>query len=142
MRLAENIDSAWWFKAIRWVLVAPAAILGFYAAMYISMLSFERFNRWCPGGEIVSGLCNVPWVRLAPLIVGAIIVPSLIILFGTLMAPSKRPVVAWAIYGIGILISLTTFRLQDRTSILITVALAGAGMALAMQLKFRQNGGA
>lgn len=108
---------------VRWICVLPAACVAFYLSLYLAMFSWKFFNGWCPGGTISSGMCSVKWVSLAPFAFGGLLAPTLVIAFGTLMAPSHRPAVAWTLYLVGALVSFRFFRLPYA---LVPAGIAGA----------------
>ncbi|MCX5788540.1 MAG: hypothetical protein NTX64_08595 [Elusimicrobia bacterium] len=137
MNLSRNIDTAPWFRALRWLLVLPAAVVGFYTAFILSLFTFKLLNGWCPGGKVISGMCTVSWVNFAPMVVGVVAAPSLVIVFGTLMAPSQRIRTAWALYAAGLIAAIGPFRAFGK--LLIPVALVGAGIASVMQTRFKMQ---
>lgn len=138
MNTSEVIDSKAWFKALRWAMVLPSAILGFFIAFCIAFFGYRTLDAWCPGGHIISGSCTLAWVNMAPVVMGVSLAPSLVIFFGTLMAPSQRPKVAWIIYALGLLVALTYFR--DVVRLTGPVAVIGAIVAGIMHLKFKTRG--
>lgn len=95
---------------IRWLLVLPAAWVGFYLGLLIAIFSFQSLTGWCPGGTITSGHCSVSWVNQLPFIIGAAFAPPLVLYLGTTMAPNHRVAVAWALYFGGAVIGLLFFR--------------------------------
>jgi 4-amino-4-deoxy-L-arabinose transferase-like glycosyltransferase len=121
---------------IRWICVIPVACVAFYPALFVAMFSFKLLNTLCIGSTITSGLCNNGWVIPVSFIIGASLAPALVILSGTMMAPSNRPAVAWAIYLVGALVSFKYFgRLQHA---LIPAGISGALVAAFLARKYRK----
>lgn len=119
---------------IRWLLVLPAAIAGFYLGLFAAIFSFQSLTGWCPGGTITSGHCSVGWVNHLPFVIGAAIAPPLVIYFGSTVAPNHRIAVIWTLYCGGALIGLLFFRIPG------AVPVAGiTGAITAFLLARREN---
>jgi len=136
MKLLDSIDRNPWAMGIRWMLVLPCAIIGFYTALLLSIGVHKVLNGWCPGGQVISGVCMVLWVRLLPMILGASIAPVLVIIFGTLVAPGLRPLVAWVLYLGGLCIALT-FTHGYMLPFGILAGVTGAATAAILHGKYR-----
>jgi uncharacterized membrane protein YeaQ/YmgE (transglycosylase-associated protein family) len=125
-------------ELIRWLLVIPAAWIGFYLSMLVAMLSMQLLNGWCPGGTISSGQCSIGWINHAPFLVGAAVAPALVLYFGTRMAPSHKIAVAWALYGIGAMVALFFFRIPGAVPI---AGIVGAATAVFISWKDHARSG-
>jgi hypothetical protein len=133
MKLARQIDSEPWFIFLRWLLVFPVAWIGFYLGFLVAVLTYQVLTGWCPGGKIVSGTCSIDWVNHIPFIVGAAIAPGLVLIFGTVMAPSHRIAVTWTLYMMGALVSLFFIRVPGAVA---TAGITGALVSVLLHRKF------
>lgn len=115
---------------VRWILVGPAAVSGFFAAFYLAALGVG-FGQWAFSGMMFGVMV---WISLAVGLLGA---PVLVVLFGSAMAPAHRSQVAWAIYAAGLVVAAV---LANRIPVvLIPVAAAGACAALSVdRLYFKE----
>jgi hypothetical protein len=129
--ISAKVETAY---VVRWICVIPAAWAAFYIALLISMVCFQTLNGLCPGSEVHSGLCGNGWVVPATFVIGAAIAPALVILAGTLTAPSHRPYVAWALYVTGALFASRFARLP---SAFLTAGISGATTAGILHWKYR-----
>jgi len=50
---------------IRWLLIFPICILGWYLAFYLGLLAHGLVWSLCPADQIISGSCVAPWFRVA-----------------------------------------------------------------------------
>lgn len=113
---AANIDPARLVVIIRWILVAPAAASGFFVAFYGAMFAM----RFQPS-----------WTFVAALAFGVLGAPTLVVLFGSAMAPTHRSKVAWVVYLAGFAVAALMAR--EMSLVLIPVGVAGAGAAWFVQ---------
>lgn len=118
---------------VRWLLVLPAAWTGFYLALLTAMLAYKFLTGWCPGGVITSGSCSISWMNSIPFYVGAAVAPALVLIFGTLIAPSHRIAVTWALYVLGALVSLIFIRMPG---VVATAGITGALTSVLLHWKF------
>lgn len=94
---------------VRWLLVVPAAVSGFFAAFYVVGFAVGSESNWAV------------MAALASAVLGA---PVLVVLFGAAMAPSHRTKVAWAVYLAGLAVAARmSWRMPP---FLIAAATAGA----------------
>jgi hypothetical protein len=110
---------------IRWVLVAPAAISGFFAALIFCLLLRIVLEKLLAvdysSPDPVSPLAQFPFY------LGGALAPVLVVAFGTLTAPRHRFIVAWVIYAAGALFTVS-LDLKTWPGIAMTlVALATGG---------------
>ena len=123
-------------KIVRWILVPECAAAGFCAAVVVSFAATGPIERWCPGGEVVSGVCSVSWVNQLPMTVGAVLLPILIGIPTVLMAPSHRVNVTWVTYFLGCAAVINLFlRPFPAASVLAMVAGLIVGGALHWRFK-------
>jgi len=118
---------------VRWIFVLPAAGAGFFAAACAGIFGYEVLNGWCPGGELVSGLCTNHWVGDFAALIGALLAPALVVLAGTMTAPSHRRAVAWTLYAGGAAVALAAFH---GPSALLAAGISGAFTATWLHRKF------
>ena len=107
---------------VRWLLVVPAAASGFIAAFYAAMFAIGRESSW------------MFMVALGSAVIGA---PVLVVIFGSAMAPSHRPAVAWIIYAGGLMVAAQMTR--GLPMVLMPTAAAGACAAVFVQYATRRK---
>lgn len=86
---------------LRWILTAPAAILGWYLGLVAAMIGHRFSEGLCPHEHIVSGMCFASWVPIADavlLAVGATVAGVMTVLLPTLVAPAYKGRVALSAY--------------------------------------------
>ncbi len=91
---------------IRWVLVPPSALFGFYLAFFGSLYLLGLMERFCPEEEIISETCMAQWYLLAEnamISFGAALAAVFVVLFPSLLAPNYRFRVAVMAYCLGAL---------------------------------------
>lgn len=89
---------------LRWILVVPSGVFGWYVAFFGSILLVNFTDYFCSPNYLVSGNCVAPWksqVLEMLIIFGAGLSAVLVILFCVLMAPSHRNSVGKLSFGIG-----------------------------------------
>jgi len=96
-------------EILRWLLLIPSAIVGWYVALFIGILFYGFTDYFCPPEQMLSGKCQASWH--APLVYAVVIFGSslsavLVILFSVLMAPAKRVIIAKIAYISGFFIAL------------------------------------
>jgi hypothetical protein len=94
---------------IRWVLVFPSAVAGWYFALFIGLALYELANYFCPPELMISGSCQASWFD--PFIDVLIVFSSSLsavfaILFAVIVVPNKRVLVAKFIYFGGFILAL------------------------------------
>lgn len=96
-------------RILRWLLMVPAAIIGWYIGIIIALLVHMVSERLCPTEHIVSGTCHAPWSSLVSsvsLALGSMVCGTLAVLLPTLTAPSHRTKVALCAYVAGLACSV------------------------------------
>jgi hypothetical protein len=116
-------------------LVLPCAAAGFYGALFISMAAYAGLTAWCPGGEVVSGICTSQSANWLPSYIGAILAPVLVIGLGALAAPYFRGIVAWALFIVGAFIGLQ-MGYRHTPHLVVLAGLAGAAAAALITRKY------
>lgn len=93
---------------MRWVLVIPCAIAGWYAALITGLLLYNLVDSLCPPESLVSGICHTAWssqLKHVIIVFAASLSAILAIVFSVLIAPGRRPRVAQVIYFCGCLVA-------------------------------------
>jgi hypothetical protein len=96
-------------RIIRWVLVLPAALAAWYAALFISIALYEGVEALCPFGQVVSGQCVAPWFVDASdafIAFGAALAAALVVSACTFVAPTHRRHVAIATFVVGAVVAI------------------------------------
>jgi hypothetical protein len=84
-------------KILRWLLVVPVAVIGWYLGLIVAILLHMTGEHLCPAEEIVSGFCTAPWMAYVDdfaMALGSLLCGAMVVLFPTLVAPSHRGMVA------------------------------------------------
>jgi hypothetical protein len=117
-------------RALRWFLVVPAAVAGWLLALLVGLLLHGLADRLCPAQMMVSGGCIAPWhapVVEAIVCVCAGLAAVLVILLPVLVAPGRRPVVAWVAFVGGMVFAL--YGLMQTAAWLAFACAAASGTA-------------
>lgn len=115
---------------LRWLLLIPAAVLGWYVGVLVAITVYEVGDGFCPAAQVVSGMCHASWFGVfsdVALVLGSSVCGALVVLFPTLMAPYGRIRVAWMAYVCGLLGS-AYFLLEGLWLPVLVAASAGAVM--------------
>ena len=91
-------------EVFRWIMVIPAAIIGWWIAIIFGLLLTNIPGYFCPPELLVSDLCMTSWygpVMSGIMILAAALSAVLTLLFAVLTAPGKRDLVAIAIFLAG-----------------------------------------
>ena len=110
---------------VRWVLLIPAVIGGFYCSMLLSFVFHRVITSWCPGGIVISGACSLPWVFPFVTAIAAGSGAVFMIIAGVLMAPTNRKAVGWSIYVVGLIYACYMFGRIHAYAPILVAALAG-----------------
>src|SRR5215470_13123484 len=82
---------------LRWLLVVPAAWVGWSGAVLVGFWLHELAQWSCPRAHVVSGMCTTPWFRYvdrAIFCIGAGLAAALVVVACTFVAPRHRGLVA------------------------------------------------
>jgi len=96
-------------KLLRWIGIVPAAIVGWYLALFIALIFHGMLDSFCPPDEVTSGMCNASWYPFASrsvICLGAALSAFLVVLLSSLVAPSHRGTIAWTSYSVGAVLAL------------------------------------
>lgn len=119
-------------SVVRWILVVPAALVGWYAGLIVAMLLYKANEALCPTHYLVSGMCTSPWssaMEELAVIVGGAVVGALVVLLPALMAPYHRKRIALIAYALGFTCSIYVLMLVPSIwRAVLTAALAGGLM--------------
>jgi hypothetical protein len=92
-------------KWLRWLSVAPSAVLAWFIAVYVVLELRRLALALCPAEMVFSGTeCDAAWfatVDHALMPFGAGLAAVLVVLLPTVIAPSHRRMVAWAVFVVG-----------------------------------------
>lgn len=90
-------------KILRWLLVVPAACLGFLLSVVCGLGLVSLASRFCPPELVISGLCTAPWypfVTKLAICLSAALGASVTVALPFLLAPTHRlPVAITAFAG-------------------------------------------
>ena len=89
---------------LRWLLVIPAAIVGFYLALAIGVLLLSLSETVCSADAMQSGHCYAPWFGWAEeaIVIGTSgLTAWLVVLLPSLTCPHYKRTTATLAYGIG-----------------------------------------
>ena len=125
---------------IRWVLIVPAAVLGFYAAILLGMLSYFMAESFCPEEAMVSGMCTAPYMRVFEKVafVAFPTLASLIIIWSVyFLAPRYKVYVSSAAYLVGASIAMY-FGWATKQWLTLGAVLVFAGFSLWIQSRITE----
>jgi len=91
-------------EVIRWIMVIPAAIIGWGLAIMVGLLLTNIPGYFCPPELEISGFCKATWygpVMLGIMIFAAALSAVMTLLFAVLVAPRKRDLVAKVVFVAG-----------------------------------------
>jgi hypothetical protein len=124
-------------RALRWVLIIPAAIAAWLAAFYIGIGLYEIVESLCPAKYNLYGHCDAPWFPTAAkalIAFGAALAAILIMITCTLLAPSHKRQVAIATFCVG---TLAAIAMGWNIEVAPTVSAIVAGGAMLVILLLR-----
>ena len=96
-------------QLIRWVLILPAAVAAWYAALVIGIGLYASLKKFCPLDQIVSGGCTAPWYLMAEKAVvafGAALAAVFVMTTCTFLAPSHKREIAITTFAIGSIVAI------------------------------------
>ena len=91
--------------ALRWLLVAPMAALGWIITFTAALVTHSLIDTYCPEQFKVSNICNWEWAILAQdilIVLGATISAVLFVSFATVTAPAYKARVATTAFLVGL----------------------------------------
>ena len=127
-------------RALRWLLVAPMAALGWIIAFTAALVTHSLIDTYCPEQFKVSNTCNWEWAILAQdilVVLGATISAVLFVSFATGTAPAYKARVATTAFLVGLSAATWAFL---QTSALSAFIGACTGGLLALVITLRWHG--
>jgi hypothetical protein len=96
-------------RVLRWILLPLVCIAAWIAALFAGIAAHSIAESFCPGDQMVSGMCVAPWfetlhtwlIRFFSAFAAALIIAS-----AYFVAPAGRPTVAWIVFGAGAVYAL------------------------------------
>ena len=91
-------------EVFRWIMVIPAAVIGWWLAIIIAIMLISIPDYFCPPELVISGFCAASWygpVVSGIMIFGAALSAVLTLVFSVLTAPRKRGLVAKVVFVAG-----------------------------------------
>ncbi len=125
-------------RALRWLLVAPMAALGWVIAFAAALATHSLIDTYCPEQYQVSNTCNWEWATLAQdmlIVIGATISAVLFVSFAAVTAPDYKARVATAAFLVGLSAASWVFLQTSALSAFIG-ACAGGLVTLLITLKY------
>ena len=102
--LSRNVVRHSHVEVIRWIMVIPAAVIGWWLAISVGLVLTNIPGYFCPPGLLASGHCMTPWygpVMSGIMTLTAALSAVMTLLFAVLVAPRKRDLVAKVIFVAG-----------------------------------------
>jgi hypothetical protein len=78
---------------IRWLLVIPLTITGWFVGLFTGLLILQIGEWTCPQEQIVSGMCTAPWIHFVfstAVVFGSFIAAAFMVAVPSLIAPSHK----------------------------------------------------
>jgi hypothetical protein len=97
-------------SVFRWILMLPAAIAAWYAALFIGIAVYQGVEALCPADQVESGHCFAPWFATTSnvlIVFGAALAAVLVMIVCTSLAPSHKRQVAMATFALGTLVAIS-----------------------------------
>lgn len=94
---------------IRWILILPAAVAAWYAALLTGLAMYLGVESFCPEDQMISGHCAAPWFSTATdalVAFGAALAAVLVMVSCTWMAPAHKRPVAIATFAAGAIVAV------------------------------------
>ena len=115
-------------RTLRWLLVAPMAVLGWLIAFTSTLALYSLIDTYCPDQYRVSGLCSWEWALLAQdvlIVLGAAISAVLFVSFATLTAPVYKARAATAAFLVGFCAAFWAYLQTEALSALLGAVIGG-----------------
>jgi hypothetical protein len=125
-------------RALRWLLVAPMAVLGWIIAFAAALATHSLIDTYCPEQYKVSNTCTWEWAILAQdllIVVGATISAVLYMSFATVTAPEYKARAATAAFVVGLSAATWVFLQTSALSAFIGACVGGL-VTLLITLKY------
>lgn len=95
-------------RFLRWIAIVPAALAGWYLALFLGIFLLGIAEKMCPPEHVISEICTAWWFRYlesAIIYLGVAIVAFFVVIFPAFVAPSHRSLVARSVFFIGTLVA-------------------------------------
>jgi len=95
-------------KAVRWLLLLPLTLAGWYLVMLLGIVLLDLAMAACPPEEVVSGACTAPWmggVEAGIFYLCSALAATAWVLIPALMAPALKRETAWVAFISGGLVA-------------------------------------
>ena len=128
-------------EIIRWALIPPTALLGFYVAFMLGMLSYLIAESFCPPELMVSEMCNAPYMKVFEKVAFVVFptLASLIIIWAAYwLAPRFKFQVCAAVYVLGMVYAAYLASAMELWLTLVCVAFC-AGISLFAQYRLAKR---
>ncbi len=134
---------ALWKAVLRWLLVPVVVTGAFCVTMGLGIFAWLSVDAWCPWGRENSYNCSMPsWAEFSLYSITTATTATLMLVLGTLTAPSRRVPTAWAIFGGGAVLALG-IGANGPSSLYMVPALSAIGVGLfvtvALSARFGQR---
>lgn len=91
-------------NTVRWLSIAPCAVLAWYATLFAGLAMLFGIQALCPYNDSTSGSCGASWYAYAEwLVMKASVAASafVVVMTAAVVAPTHRLPVAWLAYVAG-----------------------------------------
>jgi hypothetical protein len=116
---------------LRWVLVIPASLGGYFISMFLGVSTHIAFTKLCRIQDVVSKMCAATYmekVENISLIVFPSLAAILVVLLPSLIAPAHKLVVACIAYVLGAIVAIYLGISIGTYPILLATIISGAIM--------------
>ena len=122
-------------KLLRWLLVVPAACVGFLLSVACGLALVSLAGRFCPPELVISGMCTASWypfVTDLAICISAALGASVTVALPFLLAPTHRLPVAITAFAGGSFFALWVLVDGGPSLILPVVSALGGGLLMAV----------
>lgn len=127
-------------RALRWLLVVPAGLLGWQAGVVPGALLQEAILQACAGGAPASCTGVTALAATAAWYLGVAVAAVLMVLLPVLTAPSMRGTVAWSAFALGLAVAGHDGWMEDAWGEMLVTALVGLVVLLLALRRWRGDG--
>ena len=93
---------------VRWLLVVPAGVAGWYLVFFLSLFLFSLVDQACPPTPQKNSACMFGpdlTMQEVVIIIGASVSAIPVVLFSALTAPCHKKVICWVAYSAGLIVA-------------------------------------
>jgi hypothetical protein len=123
---------------IRWILILPAAIAAWFAALFMGITMYRGVELLCPSDQMSSGHCFAPWfetVTDALIALGAALAAVLIMVSCTWLAPAHKREVAITTFVVGTSVAILMGNDSSKGFAPMVAAIVAGAIVLAILLR-------